>query len=191
MLKIIILIVLLAPVSLACELTPELLELTKASAEAQGIDPNLLGALFWAESRYCHRGESGITTSPAGALGLGQLMPATAQGLGVDPHNRAQNAHGAAKYLRQQYDVFGDWRLALAAYNAGPGAVTKWGGIPPYDETLTYVETVMKDWRSRISVIAATPAQSALVPVVTPTVAPSALVFRKELRAGSALVSNR
>lgn len=81
--------------------------------------------------------------SPVGAIGLGQLMPGTASGLGVDPYNPVQNLLGAAKYLRQQYDTFGSWKLALAAYNAGPGAVQKYGGIPPYKETQNYVRNVL------------------------------------------------
>jgi hypothetical protein len=83
--------------------------------------------------------------SPAGAIGLGQLMPGTAQGLGVNPHNPIQNLKGAAKYLRSQYDAFGSWRLALAGYNAGGGAVKKYGGIPPYPETQAYVRNVLAD----------------------------------------------
>lgn len=81
--------------------------------------------------------------SSAGAIGLGQLMPGTAQELGVDPRDPVQNLTGAARYLSQQYKKFGDWRTALAAYNAGPGAVQKYGGIPPYKETQNYVQSIM------------------------------------------------
>lgn len=83
-------------------------------------------------------------TSPAGAIGLGQLMPGTARGLGVDPWNPKQNLEGAAMYMAQQYRTFKDWRKALAAYNAGPGAVQKYGGIPPYSETQAYVDKIWK-----------------------------------------------
>jgi len=69
-------------------------------------------------------------------------MPQTARGLGVDPNDVAQNLEGGARYLRQQYDKFGTWRLALAAYNAGPGAVERYNGVPPYRETQNYVKVI-------------------------------------------------
>jgi soluble lytic murein transglycosylase-like protein len=79
--------------------------------------------------------------SPAGAIGLMQLMPATARELGVDPHDAVQNVHGGAAYLRQQIDRFdGRIDLALAAYNAGPGAVERSRAVPPYAETRRYVD---------------------------------------------------
>lgn len=90
--------------------------------------------------------ESGMRTdavSPAGARGLMQLMPGTARELGVDPMVPAQAVDGAARYLRAQLDAFGRVDLALAAYNAGPGAVRRHGGIPPYAETQNYVAAVM------------------------------------------------
>jgi soluble lytic murein transglycosylase-like protein len=80
--------------------------------------------------------------SVKGALGLAQLMPATARSLGVDPHDINQNLDGGARYLRRQYETFGTWQLALAAYNAGPGAVQQYGGIPPYRETQNYVRVI-------------------------------------------------
>lgn len=80
--------------------------------------------------------------SHKGALGLAQLMPATARALGVDPHDPQQNLEGGARYLARQYREFGSWRLALAAYNAGPDAVKKHGGVPPYRETRNYVKTI-------------------------------------------------
>lgn len=109
------------------------------------MPPALLRALIRGESGGRQRDESGqILTSSAGAQGLTQLMPGTAAGLGVDPTKAGQNIRGGARYLRQQLDTFnGDWRLALAAYNAGPGAVEQHGGIPPYQETQDYVKRVL------------------------------------------------
>lgn len=86
-----------------------------------------------------------MITSPRGAIGLAQLMPGTAEELGVDPWDALENLEGGARYLRQQYDRFGTWELALAAYNAGPGAVERYEGIPPYPETEEYVEKIMAD----------------------------------------------
>lgn len=86
--------------------------------------------------------ESGWNTgalSPKGAIGLAQLMPETAARLGVDASDPDENLDGGARYLRQQYDTFGTWQLALAAYNAGPGAVQQYSGIPPFAETQNYV----------------------------------------------------
>ena len=81
--------------------------------------------------------------SSAGAIGLGQLMPATARDLGVDPRDPIQNLDGSARYLAMMLEAFGDPRLALAAYNAGPDAVRQYGGIPPYRETQNHVARVM------------------------------------------------
>ncbi|MGH1416359.1 MAG: lytic transglycosylase domain-containing protein [Pelagimonas sp.] len=81
--------------------------------------------------------------SHVGAIGLGQLMPETARDLGVDPHNWRQNLDGSARYLLMMLVQFGDARLALAAYNAGPDAVTQHAGIPPYRETQNHVSRVL------------------------------------------------
>ena len=81
--------------------------------------------------------------SSAGAIGLGQLMPATARDLGVDPHDPIQNLDGSARYLAMMLEACGDPRLALAAYNAGADAVRQYGGIPPYRETQNHVTRVM------------------------------------------------
>ena len=110
-----------------------------AAAKKYGLDPALLAGLVKQESGF-----NPNAGSPAGARGLTQLMPATAAGLGVtnvlDP---AQSLEGGAKYLRQQLDAFdGDVTRALAAYNAGPGAVQRYGGVPPYAETQNYVRAV-------------------------------------------------
>jgi hypothetical protein len=107
-------------------------------AKAHGIPPALFAALVHQES-----GGNQNETSPAGAKGLTQLMPATARSLGVNPDDPIQNLNGGAKYLKEQYDKFGSWPLALAAYNAGPGAVASHGGIPPYAETQNYVKNIM------------------------------------------------
>lgn len=81
--------------------------------------------------------------SPVGAIGLGQLMPATADALGVDPHDPEDNLRGSARYLLAQLATFGSAELALAAYNAGPEAVESYGGIPPYAETEGHVAKVL------------------------------------------------
>lgn len=81
--------------------------------------------------------------SSVGAIGLGQLMPETARDLGVDPHDWRQNLDGSARYLAQMMAQFGDVRLALAAYNAGPDAVSRHGGIPPFQETQNHVSRVL------------------------------------------------
>lgn len=110
----------------------------KAALEA-GVDPGLFDALVATESSYDPNARS-----RAGALGLSQLMPATAESLGVtNPFDPEQNLRGGAQYLAQMIRKFGDAKLALAAYNAGPGAVAKYGGIPPFKETQNYVDRVM------------------------------------------------
>ena len=129
----------------ACPLTPTLEQATAQAALTVGLDVHLLRALLWQESRFCHLNERGnILRSKKGALGVGQLMPDTAADLGVDPHDLTDNIGGAARYLRTQWDTFEDWPLALAAYNAGPGAVQTYGGIPPFEETQAYVVEVLQ-----------------------------------------------
>ena len=107
----------------------------EAAAAANDLDPDFLAAVARTESALDPR-----AVSSAGAIGLMQLMPATARDLGVDPWNPAQNIMGGARHLRALLDRFdGQIDLALAAYNAGAGAVTRYGGVPPYAETRTYV----------------------------------------------------
>ena len=110
-----------------------------AAARRHGLDPALLAGLVRQESNF-----DPTAGSPAGARGLTQLMPATAASLGVtDVTDPAQALEGGAKYLKQQLDAFGgDVTKALAAYNAGPGAVQRFGGVPPYAETQNYVQKV-------------------------------------------------
>jgi soluble lytic murein transglycosylase-like protein len=138
--------------------TPFAAEIT-AAAEANGLDPALLAGLIKQESNF-----NPTAGSPAGARGLAQLMPATAAGLGVtnvlDP---VQSINGGAKYLKQQLDAFGgDVAKALAAYNAGPGAVKRFGGIPPYAETQNYVRIVQANAAGyRVGASSTTPSYSA------------------------------
>lgn len=116
--------------------------LIEQAARIYRLDPSLLKAVAWQELR----GRM-AAVSNKGARGVMQLMPATAFELGVDPRNMSGNIHGGANYLRQQIDRFGSVPLALAAYNAGPGAVQRFGGIPPYSETRDYVSKIMSRWR--------------------------------------------
>lgn len=109
----------------------------RAMARKHGIPEDLFLRLVQQES-----GWNPNARSSKGAHGLAQLMPGTARTLGVDPSDPIQNLEGGARYLRMMYNTFGNWRLALAAYNAGPGAVTKYGGIPPYRETTNYVRII-------------------------------------------------
>lgn len=114
-------------------------QMVTAACEA-GIPVNLFDSLVLQESQY-----DPSARSHAGAIGMAQLMPGTAQYLGVNnPWEVSANLRGGARYLREQLDAFGSWHLALAAYNAGPGAVRKYGGVPPYRETMGYVGAVLR-----------------------------------------------
>jgi soluble lytic murein transglycosylase-like protein len=114
------------------------LEPAKSAARKHRVPEDLFLRLVQQES-----GWNPHAVSHKGAIGLAQLMPGTASRLGVDPRDPHQNLDGGARYLRQQYDRFRDWRLALAAYNAGPEAVDKYDGIPPYRETRNYVAVIL------------------------------------------------
>ncbi|WP_395329788.1 lytic transglycosylase domain-containing protein [Novosphingobium sp. BL-8H] len=103
------------------------------------ISPTLLEAVVWQESRW-----NELAVSPVGARGLAQLMPGTAAQMGVNPGDPMANLEGGARYLRMQLDAFGgDIEKALAAYNAGPGRVTRAGGVPNIRETQAYVAAIM------------------------------------------------
>lgn len=114
------------------------LEPAKAAARRHGVPEDLFLALVRQES-----GWNPAALSHKGAIGLAQLMPDTARYLRVDPHDPQQNLEGGARYLIEQYRRFGTWRLALAAYNAGPEAVARHGDIPPYRETQGYVQAIL------------------------------------------------
>lgn len=125
-------------------LLPHLSDLIEPAASRYGLDSRLVAAVIWVESSGDPQ-----AVSRKGAQGLMQLMPETARRLGVrDALNPNQNVEGGSQYLRQQLDDHnGDLSLALAAYNAGPQAVARYGGIPPYPETQKYVERVLDLYR--------------------------------------------
>ncbi len=116
------------------------------AAKSEGIDPALLLAVVAVESRFNNQ-----AVSPVGARGLAQIMPMTGRTLGVADeawlHHPSTNLRASARYLSQMWWQFKNWELALAAYNAGPGAVQKYRGIPPYAETRAYVADVIWVYR--------------------------------------------
>lgn len=113
------------------------LTMAREVARKHGVPEDLFLRLVNQESRWNPNAKS-----HKGAIGLAQLMPFTARSLGVNAYDPYENLEGGARYLKQQYRTFGSWRLALAAYNAGPGAVRKYGGVPPYRETQNYVKVI-------------------------------------------------
>jgi len=117
--------------------TGRFLSMAKAAAQRHGVPQDLFLRLVQQES-----GWNAGALSHKGAIGLAQLMPETAARLGVNPHDPYENLDGGARYLAKQYRAFRSWRLALAAYNAGPKAVEKYGGVPPYKETKNYVKVI-------------------------------------------------
>jgi soluble lytic murein transglycosylase-like protein len=117
----------------------EVVQQLNAAAQAYALSPALVEAVAWRESGLRHEARS-----PKGAMGVMQLTPATAAELGVDGRDLAQNVHGGAAYLRRMLNQFGgDLTLSLAAYNAGPGAVQRYGGVPPFAETQAYVAAIL------------------------------------------------
>lgn len=126
---------------------PEIAGMAKRIAQQEGLDTNLFLALIYQESRF-----NPCAISKAGAFGLTQLMPGTAKDLGVDPRNMESNLRGGARYLKQQLKRYnGDVTKALAAYNAGPGNVNKYGGVPPFKETRGYVQKITQQWLPKIN----------------------------------------
>ena len=115
----------------------EYLEMARAAARRHAVPEDLFARLVQQES-----GWNPAAVSQKGATGLAQLMPATAELLGVDPTDPKQCLEGGARYLAAQYRAFGTWPLALAAYNAGPDAVKRHKGVPPYEETKNYVRII-------------------------------------------------
>ena len=125
------------------ELMPRIEAAIESCSSQYGVDPQLVRAVIKQESGF-----QPFALSTSGAMGLMQLMPGTAAGLGVtDAYNIEQNIKGGTQYLCYQLKAFdGDLRLALAAYNAGPNAVRKYSGIPPYAQTQSYVEKVLNSY---------------------------------------------
>lgn len=119
----------------------KLARLIEGTANMYGVDPYLVAALVSQESAFYAN-----AVSPVGALGLGQLMPGTARDLGVNPRNPKENLDGCVRYLAQNLDTWSHTKdpvaFALASYNAGPGAVERFGGVPPYQETRHYVAVI-------------------------------------------------
>lgn len=110
----------------------------RSAARKYGVPEDLFLRLVTQESGWNPK-----AVSRKGAIGLAQLMPATARKLRVNPNNPVENLDGGARYLFEQYLTFRSWRLALAAYNAGPGAVKKYNGVPPFRETQGYVRAIL------------------------------------------------
>jgi soluble lytic murein transglycosylase-like protein len=132
------------PVVVPIPRLPSPLELADAAADKYGLPRVLLRSIMRAESDLQPQ-----AVSPKGAIGLMQLMPATAQDLGADPYDPAQNVDAAARYLRDLLDKYhGGLRHALAAYNAGPAVVDKYNGIPPYRATINYSYRIEKAYKA-------------------------------------------
>jgi soluble lytic murein transglycosylase-like protein len=128
-----------APHAAAAVPTAQVHEAITSAARRQSLSRDLLEAVAWRESGFRH-----TALSPKGAVGVMQIMPTTALGLGVDRYDLHQNIEGGAAYLRMMLNRYnGDTALALAAYNAGPGAVDRYRGVPPFAETRQYVGAIL------------------------------------------------
>lgn len=146
---------------------PRIQKMVEQSARAHDVDPLLVESVIQVESNFNH-----YAVSPKGAEGLMQLMPGTARSLGVgNSFDPAQNIEAGVKYLKYLQGLYGDDRLALAAYNAGPKAVDKYKSIPPYSETQDYVEQVGKRYRA---VKRNEAAKAAAIPAIAAPLTPEA-----------------
>ena len=114
------------------------IDYARQQALANEIDPDIFLKQINQESGF-----NPNAVSPAGAIGIAQFMPGTAAGLGVDPWDPVASLEAAARLMKSYLDRFGSYELALAAYNAGPGAVEQYGGIPPYPETQAYISRIL------------------------------------------------
>ena len=112
-------------------------------ANEMGVDPAIALSIAKAESGYCHEKRSRY-----GAVGVFQLMPSTAKKLGYNPYHIQENIKAGISYYKMMYKMFGSMELALAAYNAGPGNVKKYNGVPPFVETKKFVSSIIKNYHS-------------------------------------------
>ena len=117
-------------------------ELIVKHSHEMGIDPAIALSIAKAESGFCHDKRSRY-----GAVGVFQLMPETAKKLGYNPYHIQDNIKGGIAYYKMMYKMFGSMELALAAYNAGPGNVKKYNGVPPFTETKRFVSSIMKNYK--------------------------------------------
>ncbi|MEO5378402.1 MAG: lytic transglycosylase domain-containing protein [Magnetococcus sp. DMHC-6] len=141
-------------------------------ANQEGMDPALLKAMVATESGF-----DPSQVSSKGAVGLMQLMPDTAQRMGVfNPYNPEQNLRGGARYMRYLMGLYPDLHLALAAYNAGPGSVSRYQGIPPFEETKNYISKVMSEYRGQTG---------------TPLSVSKRTIYRLRQEDGTVLITNR
>jgi soluble lytic murein transglycosylase-like protein len=128
-----------APLAHASLAPADLSDQVRSAAERHGLSAKMVEAVAWRESRFNPQ-----AISPKGAVGVMQLMPATAREMGVDPRDSAANIEAGAAYLSQMMKTFdGDLTLALAAYNAGPAAVRQYAGVPPFPETKAFVDAIL------------------------------------------------